>query len=347
MKRFAALLVALALLACAVPALGEGALNIAQENFYVIGSSSLYGYLYVKLENIGDAPIKVDGGELEILNPDGEVLASTTTLWRYAEYLKPGEYTYAYFTQRIDGIESADEVGSYTVTVNSKDTVDRESFRIPSESVFEDDVVEGYWTHDYMTTTFTNDTDQVLYDAVVVRALLDAHGNILYLDSDSMYNYKGLAPGSSIVERRVLSTNFENYFAEAGIQPASVDGIAYANVPDASVYTRGGAAQIAEPEATPEAAPEAVPEAEPTAEPEAAPEVTYPTLQKGSKGEDVRKLQQRLKDLGYLTGKVDGDFGKGTAKAVTAFQKKAGLTADGVADDATQKALFADDAPRA
>ena len=71
-----------------------------------------------------------------------------------------------------------------------------------------------------------------------------------------------------------------------------------------------------------------------------------PTLQKGSKGDDVKKLQQRLKDLNYLSGSVDGDYGNGTASAVSAFQQEAGLSATGIADEETQKALFADDAPK-
>ena len=71
-----------------------------------------------------------------------------------------------------------------------------------------------------------------------------------------------------------------------------------------------------------------------------------PTLQKGSKGDDVKKLQQRLKDLNYLSGSVDGDYGNGTASAVSAFQKEAGLSETGIADEATQKALYADDAPK-
>ena len=77
---------------------------------------------------------------------------------------------------------------------------------------------------------------------------------------------------------------------------------------------------------------------------EEAPE--YPTLQKGSKGDDVKKLQQRLKDLNYLSGSVDGSYGNGTAGAVSSFQQEAGLEATGIADEATQKALFADDAPK-
>ena len=64
----------------------------------------------------------------------------------------------------------------------------------------------------------------------------------------------------------------------------------------------------------------------------------------GAKGEEVTKLQQRLKDLGYLDGKVDGQYGGGTKRAVIAFQRRNGLTTDGVAGADTQNKLYAEDA---
>ncbi|MCL1964998.1 MAG: peptidoglycan-binding protein [Firmicutes bacterium] len=63
------------------------------------------------------------------------------------------------------------------------------------------------------------------------------------------------------------------------------------------------------------------------------------TLRKGSTGTAVRQLQQRLKDLGYYTGSVDGDFGAGTESALRAFQKQNGLTADGVVGQRTLTTL--------
>ena len=44
-------------------------------------------------------------------------------------------------------------------------------------------------------------------------------------------------------------------------------------------------------------------------------------LMRGTEGDDVRLVQQRLYDLGYLTDKVDGKFGLQTQKAVRAFQR--------------------------
>lgn len=68
--------------------------------------------------------------------------------------------------------------------------------------------------------------------------------------------------------------------------------------------------------------------------------VPYPTLQKGAKGDDVKKLQQALIDGGFLNGKADGDFGNMTDAAVKAAQEAFGLEANGIADDAFQRRLY-------
>ena len=81
-----------------------------------------------------------------------------------------------------------------------------------------------------------------------------------------------------------------------------------------------------------------------TARPTDTPAPTAAVLKTGSKGDDVRELQQLLKDLGYYTGKVDGDFGSGTEKAVKAFQSRNGLKADGVAGSQTMSKLRSADA---
>ena len=63
-------------------------------------------------------------------------------------------------------------------------------------------------------------------------------------------------------------------------------------------------------------------------------------LRRGSSGDSVRVMQQRLSDLGYALS-VDGMFGPGTQKAITDFQQTKGLSADGVAGPATWAALWA------
>ena len=58
----------------------------------------------------------------------------------------------------------------------------------------------------------------------------------------------------------------------------------------------------------------------------------------GSRGEQVRSVQQKLIQYGYMTGEADGIFGKKTYDAVVWFQRKNGLTADGVVGGATAAA---------
>ena len=55
----------------------------------------------------------------------------------------------------------------------------------------------------------------------------------------------------------------------------------------------------------------------------------------GSRGNEVRKIQTKLKQLGYYKGSIDGIFGSDTKKAVINFQKSCGLTADGIAGPKT------------
>ena len=62
-------------------------------------------------------------------------------------------------------------------------------------------------------------------------------------------------------------------------------------------------------------------------------------LKQGSKNEQVKEMQRKLKAWGYYQGSVDGIFGAQTRKAVIAFQKKNGLKADGLVGNATFKAL--------
>ena len=50
-------------------------------------------------------------------------------------------------------------------------------------------------------------------------------------------------------------------------------------------------------------------------------------------------LQQRLLDLGFKVGKVDGRFGHQTERAVRDFQRNVGVPADGTCGPATLKAL--------
>src|SRR5262249_27660047 len=72
----------------------------------------------------------------------------------------------------------------------------------------------------------------------------------------------------------------------------------------------------------------------------AAAEDAHPVLRKGSTGDDVTILQNRLTATGFKV-LADGDFGKNTEDAVKAFQTSRDLEADGVVGRATWDALRA------
>ena len=67
----------------------------------------------------------------------------------------------------------------------------------------------------------------------------------------------------------------------------------------------------------------------------------YPTFGWGDRYDPlIYQLQQRLRDLGYYTIRVDGIYGSGTERAVRLFQQNNGLPVTGVANDATQRKLY-------
>ena len=72
----------------------------------------------------------------------------------------------------------------------------------------------------------------------------------------------------------------------------------------------------------------------------------YETLEQGDQGDSIQALQERLTQLGYLTDPYDGMYGSTTADCVSRFQTANGLEATGIADPATQAALFASGALR-
>lgn len=67
---------------------------------------------------------------------------------------------------------------------------------------------------------------------------------------------------------------------------------------------------------------------------------TAETLSKyGSRGTEVTQIQTKLKRWGYYSGKIDGIYGTKTVNAVKYFQRKNGLTVDGIAGPATLRAM--------
>ncbi|HOO90855.1 MAG TPA: FxLYD domain-containing protein, partial [Syntrophales bacterium] len=230
MKKTIAIVLCLLLGLLAAPALAAGKLDVSQENFMVIDSYWTYGYAYARIDNVGDKPIMINAGILEIFDANGDAITSSDYLNPYAEFLQPGEYTYANIYAEITDVAAAD-VADYSLTITGKSDKDYATLRLPVTTDYIEGVEEWYSTYNYMYATVTNDTDQPIYDVTVVLVLLDADGNILYMIDASMYTDKAIMPGSSIQIKEFVNQDFIAWYQAQGLTPASVDAIAFVNVP--------------------------------------------------------------------------------------------------------------------
>ena len=86
------------------------------------------------------------------------------------------------------------------------------------------------------------------------------------------------------------------------------------------------------------------PHADPYADPE---HTTYLDLDTSSQGKAVRNLQERLKNLDYFEGTVNGTYDEATAQAVKFAQRKLSMADNGAASDAFQKKLYHSSMPAA
>lgn len=226
MKKCLVVLMVCLICCLSATALAAGKLSVTQENFHKIDMFSAYGYLYAKVENVGDKPIKVNAGLLEIYDENGDPLTSTDYVNTYVSYLDPGTYTYVSAYADVDA--GLDAIDDYMFTVSGKSEKDNAVLTLQCETSYEEDTSNPYWKQNYMYVTFTNTTDQPIYGLEVVAALLDADGNILYVEGDSLYGNRALHAGSTMTIRMDVSSSFLDYYEANGLIPASVDAIVYA-----------------------------------------------------------------------------------------------------------------------
>lgn len=226
MKKIIALVLSLVVLLMAFPGFAAGKISVEDEFFYAVESYSLYGYAFAKVSNVGNKPIKVHAGILEVFDKEGDTITSTDSLRAYAEYLQPDEYTYIKMQTELENV-TVDDVDDYLLTITGKSDSNYETRRFPCTAEYQQNVRESYFTYDYLCATVTNDTDEPVFGLKIVMALLDADDNILYVCSDNLYSGQALMPGSSMLFRESVDSSFRDYFEANDLVPDHVDAIAY------------------------------------------------------------------------------------------------------------------------
>lgn len=226
MKKLVCLLLALSLLLSFTAALAEDRVTVDQQNLHVVLDYYWnYGYAYAKVTNVSNEPLRPDEIVFEIKDENGEFVPVTKYGSTILPVIEPGEKTYVWFSLYSTELENITDETEFMITVTASAPYS-EITCFPVEASIELDVAEGWFTYDYVNVTFTNTTDEILYEIHLYYALLDAQGNILYIDGTTPYSL-GVMPGSTIVFRDSVSSDYLDYLAEKGMVPEAVDAVAF------------------------------------------------------------------------------------------------------------------------
>ena len=145
--------------------------------------------------------------------------------------------------------------------------------------------------------------------------------------------------GGNYLDQTVAAV--KKYQKSIGVE---ADGVASSALLEKLYVTRVKPAATPAPQATPVPVPQATATPTPKTGEDSG---KYKTLKYGDKGDEVKKLQTRLKELGYFSGNVGGNYLDITVASVKSYQKAMGLTQDGIASPELQKQLFEGTSPAA
>ncbi len=226
MKKVLAMFVTVALLmTCVGVGMAEGKLTVTSKNVFIYtGKDS--GVFVARIENTGDAPIYYDNGKLVIFSDNDDILATENYLSSSPSdiLLNPGEYTYVYDFLWSSSLKNA-KLGDIKFSVIS-DTRGYSFDQIASTAVIDMPGSGSY--RNYVNVTFTNTTDEVLYDAYVVCAMMDADDNVVFVNRNS-YDNLGIHPGSTVTLKMYIDSDLVNYYEANGIELVKVDSLVYMN----------------------------------------------------------------------------------------------------------------------
>lgn len=222
MKKIVSLLLALTLFAMLVPAaFAEGHIHVVSKSMIEFDGENT-GYFLAKLENDGDEAIGVGTGKLVAFSADDDILLSKDFVSSSPSYimLEPGDSVYLYDYIFEKALETSD-IADYKFSMESSENGQAYT-EVACESTFE----IGDKSTGTASVTFTNNTDDVLNDFVIVVALTDSEGNLVFVNS----NYVGIIgvhPGSTITVDMSINSDFVEYYRTHGIEPASIDAHVY------------------------------------------------------------------------------------------------------------------------
>ncbi len=219
MNKIVVLLLVLTLVCCS--SLAEGKLKATEKNLFVYANDD-NGYFYAKIENVGDAPIASNSGDLVIFSDDDEIVTTesyVTTLPSYT-VIEPGEYLYVKEFLWDAALKDA-VIGDYKFSLSARDNGTIVT-KIPCEATFELSGVDSY--DNYVYVTFTNTATAPLYDCYITAALHDADGTLVFVDSISLSSV-AVHPDSTITVKIYVDRDLMEHYQANNIVPTTVDAM--------------------------------------------------------------------------------------------------------------------------
>lgn len=221
MKKYIGLILSLLICLISVSVCAEGKLK-ATEKIMIIYDGKDSGRFYAKVENVGDAPIGTDSGDLVAFSDDDEIILSKSYVTTMPSYvvLEPGDYLYV--NEFLwDSALKENSIADYKFSI-SGDKRTKKVVKVPCEAKFELDEPDSFKSNISITVTAPNDKPLENFYAVV--ALHDAEGALIYVD---VYTTSTIIvqPGSSITIKLSIDNDNVKYYKAHGIVPVSVDAM--------------------------------------------------------------------------------------------------------------------------
>ncbi len=228
-KRLIALFAAVLMVAMLVPAaLAAGQMTLEKEAFLVLPSygTTVYGYYFAEIQNTGDTALKLQDAVLILKGKEGDELKKREWFNSYPQVINPGESAYISVYDYLDTEEAKDEITSYSFDIKGSTKSYLKTTRYATADAAYQLEQGSYSNRAYVTAVIKNETGAPCYNPSAVVVLRDAESELLYVDSTTLYG-AGIPAGGEILVRVEVNSTIVDHFVDQGIEPASVEVLAY------------------------------------------------------------------------------------------------------------------------
>lgn len=176
----------------------EADLELVRANVYMDDRYSVEAYVYAELKNTSESIIRLNGATVTALDTNGKQLEKREYASAKPEVIMPGGSVYV-SEWLYDFAKDLSRVGSFEIAVERSEHGRKQIEMIEGARAY----IEG----EYLYAEVHNASDKPLFKAGVTALVTDANGRILDILQEENYTNLGIAPGSTIIFRKMISQN--------------------------------------------------------------------------------------------------------------------------------------------